>query len=495
MAMSIFDLKAGLKTDTNLSVTKPSSSQAKHSDFRSVLENVQKIRQSQPTRINAPTESNDNLDVSVQVPPSSVKTDEVEHEVVVQEVAEHEEVEQKVADVVTQLSNPTQSQETIEVSDAIVQSSSLNEEMKVVVNESDEQIQLTNVEVNVAVAEVPFSLAPQQRIAVHEFEQMITQLNQFMNGKLQLDEQQLQALMAKLMKFLQQNADWMETNPMFKNKPVAEFMVALNQLLSGDQKPNLETLQKLIAQFQKVDEPVTDAKNADAKQTTTATSSATTSDTKSQPSEPKLAANAKQVVAFSEQKVEQPAVAPTQAKATEPVTVSNQIQQQITTQQLTTAKPEQTQTFTPQQLPQEMQKLVKSFRLNRANGTNEARFALNPEHLGHINVKISVTNGSVVAQIYTDTAMAKETLDAQLLHLRAALQSSGLIVEKLEIFNNTMLSQQFHEQKRQQSSQQFNKQQKQKHVDVTDVGIQEDESTDVESGIRLKMGARIDVTA
>jgi flagellar hook-length control protein FliK len=460
MAMSIFDLKAGLKTDTNLTATKQGTQSAKKDDFRNVLEHVQKLKQTETTQQTIKTTQSDTASVEEPLETSAQADEE----------------------------KPTE-EESQSANHAIA----IIDEMSAIVKQQTTQVDLTATE-NVISFSLEMTetqvqtLVPQQRVAVAEFEQLLSQLHQFMNGKLQLDEQQLQALMSKLMKFLQQNADWMETNPLFKNKPVAELMVAIHQMLSDEQKPSLETLQKMISQFQKIQQ-VVDHKAVEAKPAVPMT------EQKAQHTESKAAPTMNKVDVPQETRVEQPVTSGSQVKTVEQITVSNPLNQQTVTQQLTTTKQEQAQTFTPQQLPQELQKMVKSFRFNRANGTNEARFALNPEHLGHINVKVSVTNGTVVAQIYTDTAMAKETLDAQLLHLRAALQSSGLIVEKLEIFNNTMLSQQFHEQKRQQSSQQFNKQQKQKHVDVADLDIQDDQFAEVEGGHRVNMGARIDVTA
>ncbi len=70
---------------------------------------------------------------------------------------------------------------------------------------------------------------------------------------------------------------------------------------------------------------------------------------------------------------------------------------------------------------------------NGQSGSTEAKFSLYPEHLGHIEIKIHSQQGQISAQILTDTPIAKEVLEGQLQHLRAALQQSGLHVQKLDI--------------------------------------------------------------
>lgn len=77
---------------------------------------------------------------------------------------------------------------------------------------------------------------------------------------------------------------------------------------------------------------------------------------------------------------------------------------------------------------------------NGQSGSTEASFSLYPEHLGHIEIKITSQQGEVAAQILTDTSLAKEALEGQLQHLRQALQQHGLLVQKLEIVQQTPVS-------------------------------------------------------
>ncbi len=79
---------------------------------------------------------------------------------------------------------------------------------------------------------------------------------------------------------------------------------------------------------------------------------------------------------------------------------------------------------------------VKQFGLTQANGISEARLTLMPEHLGQVDVRISMQNGQLTAQFVTDNAAAREMLENQLAVLRNSLQSQGLQVEKLEVTHN-----------------------------------------------------------
>ncbi|NHC42944.1 flagellar hook-length control protein FliK [Bacillus sp. MM2020_1] len=77
---------------------------------------------------------------------------------------------------------------------------------------------------------------------------------------------------------------------------------------------------------------------------------------------------------------------------------------------------------------------------NGPSGSTEAKFSLYPEHLGHIEIKVNSLHGQVSAEILTDTPLAKEVLEGQLQHLRAALQQAGLQVQKLDIVQQSQVS-------------------------------------------------------
>ncbi|MGG4034490.1 flagellar hook-length control protein FliK [Paenibacillus cisolokensis] len=77
--------------------------------------------------------------------------------------------------------------------------------------------------------------------------------------------------------------------------------------------------------------------------------------------------------------------------------------------------------------------IVQRFDITLAQGRSEARLSLSPEHLGQLEVKLTVRKGQLAAQFVTDTPMAKEMLDSQLPQLRAALQQQGLQVDSLDV--------------------------------------------------------------
>jgi len=87
----------------------------------------------------------------------------------------------------------------------------------------------------------------------------------------------------------------------------------------------------------------------------------------------------------------------------------------------------------------------------------ETLIRLVPEHLGSVNVKLSILNGQLTASITTETAMAKEVLESNLAVLRTNLQNQGVTVERLTVTQqpaNEHASSSFHDSRREQSSNQ-----------------------------------------
>jgi flagellar hook-length control protein FliK len=76
---------------------------------------------------------------------------------------------------------------------------------------------------------------------------------------------------------------------------------------------------------------------------------------------------------------------------------------------------------------------IKQMKVVQGNGITEATLKLMPEHLGQVDIKISIQNGQVVAQFLADSIRGKEMLESQLAQLRTALQGQGLQVDKLEV--------------------------------------------------------------
>lgn len=89
--------------------------------------------------------------------------------------------------------------------------------------------------------------------------------------------------------------------------------------------------------------------------------------------------------------------------------------------------------------------IVQRFDLRTLNGVSEARLMLFPEHMGQVDVRISMQNGVLTAVFQTDTAVAKDMLDNQMAQLRASLQAQGLNVEKLEVTHSPNASELTHQ--------------------------------------------------
>lgn|GEM_PF-1138433 len=85
--------------------------------------------------------------------------------------------------------------------------------------------------------------------------------------------------------------------------------------------------------------------------------------------------------------------------------------------------------------------MVNRFEVKTVGGMSEAKLTLTPEHLGQVDIRISVVNGQLNAMFVTESSVAKDILDNQLAQLRANLQSQGLNVDKLEVAQQTVNSQ------------------------------------------------------
>lgn len=141
--------------------------------------------------------------------------------------------------------------------------------------------------------------------------------------------------------------------------------------------------------------------------------------------------------------------------------------------------------------------VIKAIKVNPLNGFSEAKLSLSPEHLGHVDVKIAMHNGQLVAQFSAQTALGKEMIESQLAQLRATLQNQGIHVERLEVSqSNTMQSGMFQEQRQQQSSQQSNRQSQKTTADYEQLPSDfSQELSEVAGAGNGSNGSVLDVTA
>jgi flagellar hook-length control protein FliK len=105
--------------------------------------------------------------------------------------------------------------------------------------------------------------------------------------------------------------------------------------------------------------------------------------------------------------------------------------------------------------------VLKNMKITMAGGFSEAKLSLFPKNLGHIDVRISMQDGQLIAQFAADSLAGKQMLESQLPQLRQALQTQGLQVEKLEVTQNqNMQSSMFQDQRQQQTFGQSQRQSK-----------------------------------
>lgn len=125
--------------------------------------------------------------------------------------------------------------------------------------------------------------------------------------------------------------------------------------------------------------------------------------------------------------------------------------------------------------------IVKQLRFSKLGPVSEAKISLYPEHLGQVDIRLTIHNGQLTARFMTEHGIAKEMLEQQMSMLRGALQTQGIQVEKIEVAqqpSSSMASSMFQEQRqsnanRQQSSE---RQSKQRSAAIEDtVALKQDE--------------------
>ena len=135
-----------------------------------------------------------------------------------------------------------------------------------------------------------------------------------------------------------------------------------------------------------------------------------------------------------------------------------------------------------------------SFRLNATGEGTQVKVNIFPEHLGHLDIRITELNGKIAAQIFTSSLVAKEALDLQVNQLRNSLLQQGITIEKIEITQQHS-SQSFGQQQA-HSDQRFSQQQKQGTASGGKNGYQrmEEESTAIERNHAVNGMMKVDYT-
>ena len=74
-------------------------------------------------------------------------------------------------------------------------------------------------------------------------------------------------------------------------------------------------------------------------------------------------------------------------------------------------------------------------RLIRTNENTEMVIKLNPDHLGDLTLKVSVSqNGSVNASFHSDNAQVRTVIENSLVQLRQELNNQGIKVDSVEVY-------------------------------------------------------------
>lgn len=143
------------------------------------------------------------------------------------------------------------------------------------------------------------------------------------------------------------------------------------------------------------------------------------------------------------------------------------------------------------------QLVMKSFSLNAmADGVTEAKLSLYPQHLGHVEIKLTMHNGQLIAQFMADSITGKEMLESQLSQLRTTLQSQGIQVDKLEVSQNQAFQSGLFQEQRQQQFQQSGKQSKGNNNGGNQLTIEDEMKEAAASNVRPSLGqSSIDITA
>ena len=137
--------------------------------------------------------------------------------------------------------------------------------------------------------------------------------------------------------------------------------------------------------------------------------------------------------------------------------------------------------------------LRNSFRLNRTGEGNQIKVNIFPEHLGHLDIRITELNGKIAAQIFTSSLVAKEALDLQVNQLRNSLLQQGVTIDKIEITQQH--SSQSFGQQHAHPDQRFSQQQKQGTASGNKNGYQRmDEEATIERNHAVSGTLKVDYT-
>lgn len=74
-----------------------------------------------------------------------------------------------------------------------------------------------------------------------------------------------------------------------------------------------------------------------------------------------------------------------------------------------------------------------SMRLSGTGENAQIKVSIFPEHLGHLDIRLTTVDGKVAAQIFTSSLIAKEAIEMQLNQLRNTMLQQGVNLDRIEI--------------------------------------------------------------
>lgn len=108
-----------------------------------------------------------------------------------------------------------------------------------------------------------------------------------------------------------------------------------------------------------------------------------------------------------------------------------------------------------------------SFRLNSTQEATQIKVNIFPEQLGHLDIRLTASEGKIAAQIFTSNLLAKEVLELQVNQLRQSLLQQGVVIDRIEISQqssqpsfgqqNAHPDQRFSQQQQKQGNASYNK--------------------------------------
>lgn len=85
-------------------------------------------------------------------------------------------------------------------------------------------------------------------------------------------------------------------------------------------------------------------------------------------------------------------------------------------------------------LPEDLGGVLRgSVRLTGNGETAQFKVSIFPEHLGHLDIRLTTVEGKVAAHIFTSSLVAKEAIEMQLNQLRNTMLQQGVNLERIEI--------------------------------------------------------------